>query len=71
MKSSGIRPDRHFYNVMIDTFGKYNCLDHAMSTFEQMLSEGIEPDTVMRNMLIDCHCKSGCHDRVEELFEEI
>ena len=50
---------------------KYNCLDHAMSTFEQMLSEGIEPDTVMRNMLIDCHCKSGCHDRVEELFEEI
>ncbi|KAF3973502.1 hypothetical protein CMV_003080 [Castanea mollissima] len=43
MKSSGIRPDRHFYNVMIDTFGKYNCLNHALSTFEQMLSGGLSP----------------------------
>ena len=24
MQASGVRPDRHFYNVMIDTFGKYN-----------------------------------------------
>ncbi|KAL4638420.1 hypothetical protein ACB092_03G145700 [Castanea dentata] len=61
MKSSGIRPDRHFYNVIIDTFGKYNCLNHALSTFEQMLSEGIEPDTGMWNTLIDCHCKLGYH----------
>ncbi|KAI7997944.1 Pentatricopeptide repeat-containing protein [Camellia lanceoleosa] len=44
MKNSGVQPDRHFYNVMIDAFGKYNCLDHAMTTFERMRSEGIEPD---------------------------
>ncbi|GMN60658.1 hypothetical protein TIFTF001_029750 [Ficus carica] len=62
MKSSGVNPDRHFYNVMIYTFGKYNCLDHAMATFDRMISEGIQPDTVTWNTLIDCHCKSGRHE---------
>ncbi|KAK8512618.1 hypothetical protein V6N12_075189 [Hibiscus sabdariffa] len=71
MKSNGIQPDRHFYNVMIDTFGKYNCLDHAMATFDRMLSEGIGPDTVTWNTLIDCHCKAGWHDGAEQLFEEM
>ncbi|XP_039000587.1 pentatricopeptide repeat-containing protein At5g42310, chloroplastic-like [Hibiscus syriacus] len=47
------------------------CLDHAMATFNQMLSEGIEPDTTTRNTLIDCHCKAGWHDRAEQLFEEM
>ena len=71
MQASGVRPDRHFYNVMIDTFGKYNCLGHAMDAFDRMREEGIEPDVVTWNTLIDAHCKGGRHDRAMELFEEV
>ncbi|KAK6131453.1 hypothetical protein DH2020_034794 [Rehmannia glutinosa] len=41
MKNCGVHPDRQFYNVMIDTFGKYNCLDHMMTAFERMKVEGL------------------------------
>ena len=34
MRSVGVNPDRHFYKVMIDAFGKFNCLHHAMGAFD-------------------------------------
>ncbi|PWA38826.1 hypothetical protein CTI12_AA577830 [Artemisia annua] len=71
MQKCGVKPDRQFYNVMIDTFGKYNCLDNALEILERMRNDGIEPDTVTWNTLIDCHCKCGYHSKAEELFDEM
>ena len=55
MRNSGVSLYRHFYNVMIDTFGKCNCLDHALAKFDWMRLEGVQPDAVTWNALIDCH----------------
>ena len=46
MRNSGVSLYRHFYNVMIDTFGKCNCLHHALATFDWMRMEGVQPDAV-------------------------
>ncbi|KAF6174801.1 hypothetical protein GIB67_042870 [Kingdonia uniflora] len=64
MRNSGATPDRHFYNVMIDTFWKYNCLEHAMATFHSfweqtvnafkvMRADGLKPSVLVLNSLIN------------------
>ncbi|KAE8690577.1 Pentatricopeptide repeat-containing protein [Hibiscus syriacus] len=55
MEANNVKPNSFVYGRILASYRskgewqrsfQYNCLDHAMATFDRMLSEGIEPDTV-------------------------
>eukprot|EP00252_Welwitschia_mirabilis_P007278 TRINITY_DN1850_c0_g1_i4.p1 TRINITY_DN1850_c0_g1~~TRINITY_DN1850_c0_g1_i4.p1 ORF type:complete len:616 (-),score=106.24 TRINITY_DN1850_c0_g1_i4:409-2256(-) len=58
-------------NVMIDTFGKFNHLQHSVNVFEKMMKQGLQPTEITWNTLIDCHCRAGQHAQAMDLFGQM
>ncbi|KAG7014862.1 Pentatricopeptide repeat-containing protein, mitochondrial, partial [Cucurbita argyrosperma subsp. argyrosperma] len=71
IRKSGIYVDKHIYNSIIDTFGKYGQLPEALEVFKKMQQDGVMPDITTWNSLIQRNCKSGNLATALELFTDM
>jgi pentatricopeptide repeat domain-containing protein 1 len=59
MKDCGVAPSGITYGIMIKGYGKYKCLDNALSIYLQMKDENISLNDVTFGCLIDACVRCG------------